>query len=273
MSDRGVRGRRIVVVALLAALAVAVAWVCFAYYSKYTRSTEYCLRQLRSDNEKVRYRAFDYLYLHIREPGVGEALAGALKDPSPEVRRMAILSLSELGSTGDVARYAVPISECLLDSAADVRERAYSILLDLGPRSRPCLPNLLEAIERSDGLDGWRAVEILAKTGAEDNAILPTLVGVVRGRHRWSSTRHNSVMLLGKYGAHDESVVKLLLSILKDPTDQACDEAILALMEIIAKNPAMDPVIDKGMSELPNNKFVGDLRLIIPAQRIMREKK
>ncbi|MDB5313077.1 MAG: lyase domain protein repeat-containing protein [Gemmataceae bacterium] len=106
-------------------------------------------------------------------PGVAPALARALADPGPEVRRNAALALGQVGAE------AAPLLAALADPDGEVRAAAASSLGELRPADPAAIPGLQKAAAGDpDVLARLAAIAALGRYG--DQAAVPVLVDVLK---------------------------------------------------------------------------------------------
>ena len=107
------------------------------------------------------------------------ALARALSDSHVEVRRLAAISLAELGRHGVLALPS--LIEALGDTDSDVAVRAAGALESVGPGA---IPELVEVARRNESREAKLALRALAGMGERAQSALPSLRPLLRGPRR-----------------------------------------------------------------------------------------
>lgn len=120
------------------------------------------------------------------------AMVEALHHPEAQVRRMAAVSLGDLGPRSKVAVMA--LVDALSDPDDRVRATAAAALGRIGPAAEDAVPALIETLE--DEAAGQHAEESLVKIG---RAAIPALIQVVESPHQ--SIRWHAASALTRIGA------------------------------------------------------------------------
>jgi beta-lactamase regulating signal transducer with metallopeptidase domain/HEAT repeat protein len=212
-----------------AALRRVAAWGLAEYADQTVASTALATALRRDANESVREMAAWSLGEGGRNPGVVEALGGALKDANVKVRRTAAWALGEIGDRGSVDVLVTALS----DADADVRARAAWALGEVGPKQAPkqLVALLTDKDEHVRELTAWALYQI------EDPTTAPALQAALR-------TETNQEMQL-KYiralAALGESSVDAIRPLLESSDPRVKSMAVHALAGGHASGPWPHP--------------------------------
>jgi beta-lactamase regulating signal transducer with metallopeptidase domain/HEAT repeat protein len=212
-----------------AALRRVAAWGLAEYADQSVASEALAAAVRRDANENVREMAAWSLGEGGQNPGVVEALAGALKDANVKVRRTAAWALGEVGDKGSVDA----LVGALADADADVRARAVWALGEIGPKQAPkqLVAMLSDKDEHVRELTAWALYEI------EDPSTAPALQAALR-------TETNQEMQL-KYiralAAMGESSVDAIRPLLESSDPRVKSMAVHALAGGHATGPWPHP--------------------------------
>jgi hypothetical protein len=133
--------------------------------------------------EVRRQRVYDAL--HALGPASVTALARALRDPDPQMRRNVAVALDVVGGGWwqfpdgrpqlDLRPALPALLAALQDSDADVRAWAAQDLGDMGAAAGPAVPRLRAMLHRPDAESRGSACRALGQIGAAAHAALPDL--------------------------------------------------------------------------------------------------
>lgn len=112
-----------------------------------------------------------------------EALARALADESPHVRRAAGEALAAVARHGGATRQSVEraLARALRGDAGPARFAAVRALAQLGPPESAWLPACIEALASDEGDARWAAARTLVAIGRSDESVALVLFAVARG--------------------------------------------------------------------------------------------
>ena len=238
------------------------------------KNIERWTKHLKKGTDAERYEAAEFLRLY-KYPEAVALLSQTLKDPSPNVRVRAALSLYEMK---EVARPAIPaLLEALKDQDAYVRINAGATLMNLDVPENQVLPAIEELLNHPDPSIQVAAVHFLqgnvpfeqlmpvlssalrtsdpkvreeAAREFDDPKTLPAealpiLVGALNDPH--AKVRYHAASAIQSFGTKGTAALPALLKLLKDPDDDVRFEAIDAIesMGTWANNalPALQDVI------------------------------
>ncbi len=224
------------------------------------------IRKLKSQNDRLRYRAADTL-AKIGERAV-HPLAEALNDEDPIVDSLAAQALGKIGpnakaavpalleglydedkdpivgscaaeALGKIGPHAVPaLVEALNNEHEDVRSLAAKALGKIGPDAKATVPALLEALNDEDEDVRSLAAEALGKIGPD---AVPALVEALNNEHE--DVRRHAARALGEIGPDAKAAVPVLLEVLNDEDEDVCECAAEALGKIGPDAKAAVPIL------------------------------
>jgi HEAT repeat protein len=113
---------------------------------------------LKSSDPDLRWQA-SHAIARIGGNEAVEVYVEALKDPSAEVRRVAVGALGSLGLSDKLI--VLTLAEAVKDKDDQVRTQAADSLLRLGPAAREAIPALKEMLKDADPMVRQRAQELL----------------------------------------------------------------------------------------------------------------
>jgi HEAT repeat protein len=155
------------------------------------------------------------------------ALIQALRDPSPQVRRLAAAAL---GRMGPVAAPAVlTLVQVVSDPDFSVGQDAGHALAAIGPAGRDAVPGLIQALRHPTPSVRWWAAQALAGIGPAARDAVPVLIERLRDPDR--EAREYAAGALGRIGADARS-------------------AVPALRELVAREPERTNVRQKAAQAL-----------------------
>ena len=158
-------------------------------------------------------------------PAVLPALTGAMHDGSDQVRRRAVRSL---GDFGHAALPSLPHLVCALeDSATCVRMEAMSAIGRIGPDAEPAVPHVILLLADEDVRVRTVAGATLKKIGA---ASVPLLVEALADPD--ALVRERAAIILGQMGVGDDEVIEGLFEALSDFDEDVRSAARQALKAI-----------------------------------------
>jgi len=175
-------------------------------------------------------------------------LTQALNAPDEDIRALAVIGLSEFGSTAPAVLPA--LTGAMHDGSDQVRRRAVRSLGDFGPAALPSLPHLVSALEDSSTAVRMEALGSIGRIGPEAEPAVPHIIPIlaeedVRVRTIASAT-------LKKIG---RASVPLLIEALTDPDPIMRERAAVILGQLRADG---DEVIE-GLFEVLSD-FDEDVR-------------
>jgi HEAT repeat protein len=178
-----------------------------------------------------------------------DALAQALKDPDPRLRRGAALALGQIrplpagiaqkltvglgdpdrevkgafliaiGNLGPRARESVPAVRALLqDSSADVRGKAIEILAQSAPRDDRLASDLIARVNDADRGVQRRAIDALRSLGPLGNRALPDVIAKLDSKQL--EVRLAAALMIGSHGQAAAAAVPALAALLDDPSPE-----------------------------------------------------
>jgi HEAT repeat protein len=148
------------------------------------------------------------------------ALARAVADPDPEVRRLAAYALRQIGPD---ARDAAPdLEKALADSVPAVKRAAAYALLAVSPDSAAPLPTLIEAIQLGDA----RAIVAVGQMGPAAREAIPSLVQAMGNRS--TVVRVQAVQALARSDPSDKAAQAALARARNDPEERVRQAAASA---------------------------------------------
>jgi HEAT repeat protein len=151
------------------------------------------------------------------------ALAAAVKDAEPAVRRHAALALAQVGP--DDARTVPLLIAALKDARAEVRTSATTALGRLGPRAQPAVAELVDLLKRSrpkekelDRSEGLRIalIHTLGAIGPGAKEAAGPLGELIKDAEEEVTVRRSAVAAVGKLGPEAAGAVPALLDVLQD---------------------------------------------------------
>jgi HEAT repeat protein/beta-lactamase regulating signal transducer with metallopeptidase domain len=175
---------------------------------------------LKDESPEVRQQAMHAL-TQVRSPAIVEPMIAALSDSNAEVRQSAAAALGQVGDP----RAAPALSRLLSDADADVRQQAVFALGQLGAKESG--PALIKALGDSDAEVRQRAAFALGQLG--DRSAVPGLVSALGDKV--PDVRQQAAFALGQIG--DEAAVDVLTKALKDPNAEVRQQAAFALGQVI----------------------------------------
>jgi HEAT repeat protein len=159
-----------------------------------------------------------------------EALASAMKDPSPRVRLAAVWGIFAFVVVADRAVPDLCEIACR-DSDSQVRLVAVELLSDLlrrgSKRTNEILAALFQALQDGNELVRLRAIAGLSRAGRARDA-RPALLGLLKSGDPF--VRGRAVEALGREFAGDETASRGITCALKDPSTRVRAEAALVLV-------------------------------------------
>ena len=207
------------------------------------------IRKLKSQNDRLRYRAADTL-AKIGERAV-HPLAEALNDEDPIVDSLAAQALGKIGpnakaavpalleglydedkdpivgscaaeALGKIGPHAVPaLVEALNNEHEDVRRHAARALGEIGPDAKAAVPVLLEVLNDEDEDVCECAAEALGKIGPDAKAAVPILTEVLK---RSSSVAIYAQYALAQITGTPQNYIAALVGLLQDRQYRKYDE-------------------------------------------------
>ncbi len=142
---------------------------------------------LRDESPEVRRIAATALgVLGPAARSAAPALLRALQDPMPDVRRAALRALP--GVENDPARLVPAIADRLKDADPGVRTDAAEMLKDAGPKAELAVPALIRALEDPDNDVFIFAAQALGRIGPSARAAVPALERALRAPRPYSET-------------------------------------------------------------------------------------
>jgi len=176
---------------------------------------------------------------HIGEPAV-EPLLKAAGSPNPQTRWTAIRALGNIAD-----RRAVPVLiKALKDENGFVRRDAPEGLGRIGDRRAfdPLLVMMTDPQETfSEGHARYEAAIALEKL--DDNRLVATMLGLLKGQGSDARSRWMAAMVLGNCGARGNEVVEVLLGAIRDHDDDVVVCAAEALGKI-KDDRALQPLLN-----------------------------
>jgi HEAT repeat protein len=172
-------------------------------------------------------------------------LLDALRDPDPDVRRMAMGGLAGLGPA---AEPAIPVLiEKLKDQDVEMRTKAIGCLGSIGPRA---VPALVRAIEQEKGLVRQGAAKALTFVGASRSLAEPALWRMVRDEE--AASRQQAIATLTAIHSHEEPTITAMTAALKDPSPEVRVAAAKGLGELRwMAQPAVSALVEALKDESP----------------------
>lgn len=168
-------------------------------------------------------------------------LQDAVRDPQPQVRRSAALTICLLGTE---ARDVVPaLIEAFADADLDTRRPfLMNALLCTREHALPALPLMREFLDDEDFHTQYWACRVLAALGPHAAPAAPRLVELVGDGV--TSVRRNAALALGQIGpAIGDSGLQVLIRALHDPSQIVREDAVIALGNL--GRPFAEPAVQE----------------------------
>ncbi len=147
-------------------------------------------------------------------PDTARALAAALGDPDREVRAA---SLTAIGQLGPRAAESVPAVRGLLkDRSAEVRTLAIDVLSRSSPRDERLLGDLAPMLHDPDAMVQRRAIDALGSVGPPGRKVLPAVIAKLGSTS--PEVRLSAVEFAGSHGQAAAEAIPALTSLLDDAT-------------------------------------------------------
>lgn len=216
------------------------------------------VRKLESEKAPDRVEAARALLaMGWRARPAAAALARALTDTEPAVRRAAAETLGKIGPTaipalvrslrsdaiwseGLAAKALVAASNAgnlphavldVAEGAAMVRDDALAVLKRIGPRAAPAATKLLASADRHVR---WWAIDVLLLYGPEAKVAVPELIRIATEQDQWF--RAKAARTLAAIGPAAKDAAPALLALLKHPWPDARIAAAEALAAVGARS-------------------------------------
>jgi HEAT repeat protein len=208
-------------------------------------SASYWMEDLKNPDIKVRHKAINALgSLGSGAAEAVPALAQVLtEDTDHGSRQLAALALSKMCPASAEALSA--LRQALQDKEPAVRMNVAQVLLQLGPKARPAIPELLKAIKDENNLTTVQmhhftiqetAVVALDRASAGSDEAVSVLTEYLKAA-RTSEMKHAAIQALGAVGPEARSAVPVLRSFLQDKHLGLRERAADALEKIEGERP------------------------------------
>jgi HEAT repeat protein len=165
------------------------------------------------------------------------ALVKSLKHSKTEIRRSALRALARLGSQAEPA--VPPLTSCLTDADATLRDEAARALVQIGPAA---VPALMEALKNPDREVRRQAAWAMKRLGPASRIAVPTLIPALKDPD--PRVRKGAALALGSLEA--EEAIPALMEALKDNHLVFCRLVASALAEI---GPAAVPPLTAALTD------------------------
>jgi HEAT repeat protein len=191
-------------------------------------------RRLMDRDQPLKFREEAALSLGlIGEAGVPELLK-ALKDvnapPTKDVRPIVVISL---GRAGEAARPAAPaLAEALQDKDPKVRRWAAHAYTRIGLETKVTIPAIAKLLKDESAIVRVSAAEVLWEISKHPESV-PTLVKALKADD-WLA-RDSAVAALGEIGAEAKDAIPAVVEALKDEDSAVAEAAARALKRIDPK--------------------------------------
>ena len=137
-----------------------------------------------------------------------------LKDHNPEIRRLTVQTVGQLGRAPGVL---AGLMTALDDTDADVRLRAQEALENAGPFEKKDVAVIRPALGSNSAFARASAIDLLSRMGANADEAVPDLVSrLSNDKEKEAAVRLRAVQALGKIGKASKPAVPLLAAIVRE---------------------------------------------------------